>query len=484
MTAKDIFNGSTGNRATILILDDATSKPKTGVAFNASGLSISYRIGTGSAVAITLTSGNWFEVGGGKYYVDVADSVYAVGNLGALVQFYGALTDSSVYAEQHRVVAYNPSLAALGANTTTPPTAAANADAVWDEPYNQHTTAGTFGKLMDTLRKSNTVIEGTILASPTPTTTTFRISGADYPTGALEHSVLWMNSGTSAEQNSPILTTVNNGDGTLTITLEEALVTAPVAGDTVLIDPTSHVHAIADVAAGIWSAASSAYSAATGTMGLVMYAFSQMLELVTGVWRWKSTALSQAPSGGGGEGDYAITLVATSAGGAVPATKFSIVGTSIVVYSNSSGIAVINLDADTYTLRTTPPPGYQPVADSSLVVSADATVTKTLVAIPAPTPPSPSQCLLSVYVAKQSGSPFESVTVTARFPAGWSVASGAMAVNAVIEDVTDSTGLAQLMLYREQEYDLSFARQNGTIAKIRITTPNAASASLSQVYSP
>jgi hypothetical protein len=178
-------------------------------------------------------------------------------------------------------------------------TLATIADAVWDEAYSGHTIAGTFGKLMDTLRKSNNVIEGTILSSPTPTTTVFRITGADYPTGALEHSVLWMSTGTSAEQNSPILTTLNNGDATLTITLEEALVTAPVAGDTVLIDPTSHVHAIADIAAGVWSAASSAYSAATGTMGLIMYAFSQMLELVTGVWRWKATSLSQAPTGGG-----------------------------------------------------------------------------------------------------------------------------------------------------------------------------------------
>jgi hypothetical protein len=196
---------------------------------------------------------------------------------------------------------------------TTPPTAATIADAVWDEAYSGHTTAGTFGKLMDILRKSNNVIEGTILSSPTPTTTVFKISGADYPTGALEHSVLWMSTGTSAEQNSPILTTVNNGDGTLTITLEEALVTAPVAGDTVLIDPTSHVHAITDIAAGIWSAASSAYSAATGTMGLVMYAFSQMLELVTGVWRWKATALSQAPGGGGGGDASQATLLAVKA---------------------------------------------------------------------------------------------------------------------------------------------------------------------------
>lgn len=138
---------------------------------------------------------------------------------------------------------------------TTPPTAGQIADAVWDEAYSGHTTAGTFGKLMDTLRKSNNVIEGTILSSPTPTTTVFRISGADYPTGAFEHSVLWMASGASQDQNSPILTTTNNGDGTLTVTLEEALVTAPSAGDTVLIDPTSHVHAIADIQAGLATSA-------------------------------------------------------------------------------------------------------------------------------------------------------------------------------------------------------------------------------------
>jgi len=138
---------------------------------------------------------------------------------------------------------------------TTPPTAGTIADAVWDEAYSGHTTAGTFGKLMDTLRKANNIIEGTILATPTPTTTVFRISGADYPTGALEHSVLWMGSGASENQNSSILTTLNNGDGTVTVTLEEALVTAPSAGDTVLIDPTSHVHAIADIQAGLATAA-------------------------------------------------------------------------------------------------------------------------------------------------------------------------------------------------------------------------------------
>jgi hypothetical protein len=126
------------------------------------------------------------------------------------------------------------------------------ADAVWDEPYAGHTTAGSFGKLIDLLRKANMVVEGTVLASPTPTTTTFNVSGLNYPTGAFEHAVLFFaDDSTLAEQNSPILTFVNNGNGTQTIVLEEARTAAPIAGDTVLIDATSHVHAIADIQAGL-----------------------------------------------------------------------------------------------------------------------------------------------------------------------------------------------------------------------------------------
>ncbi len=179
------------------------------------------------------------------------------------------------------------------------------ADAVWDEQYNQHTTAGTFGKLQDTLRKSNTVLEGTILASPTPTTTVFRLSGIDFPTGALEHAILWMNTGTSENQNSPIVTTVNNGDGTVTVTLEEALVTAPVAGDTVLIDPTSHVHAIADIQAGLATLANqttiiayldteiASIKSVTDKLNTGLVADGQLFQFT-------ASMLELAPSGGGG----------------------------------------------------------------------------------------------------------------------------------------------------------------------------------------
>jgi hypothetical protein len=270
---------------------------------------------------------------------------------------------------RYEVLAANQFDAIVTNGNVTP---AAIADAVWDEAYSGHTTAGTFGKLMDILRKSNNVIEGTILSSPTPTTTVFKISGANYPTGALEHSVLWMSTGTSAEQNSPILTTVNNGDGTLTITLEEALVTAPVAGDTVLIDPTSHVHAIADIASGIWSAASSAYSAATGTMGLVMYAFSQMLELVTGVWRWKATSLSQAPAGGGNNVVNVLPAVGISAERQAGVVLSPFVGEtisqSITLYA-TDGTTPINLSGKSLEIV------FQTRSGTDVAVIANANIT-------------------------------------------------------------------------------------------------------------
>ncbi len=187
----------------------------------------------------------------------------------------------------------------------------AHASEVWDVDYSLHKIAGTFGKLMDILRKSNTVIEGTILASPTPTTTTFRISGADYPAGALEHAVLWMSSGTSAEQNSPILTTVNNGDGTLTITLEEALVTAPIAGDVVLIDPTSHVHAIVDIVSGVWSALTSGLSV-VGSTGRALARLIGLVQDSSGD-RFTAKALEMAPSSAGGGDASQTTLLAVKA---------------------------------------------------------------------------------------------------------------------------------------------------------------------------
>jgi hypothetical protein len=57
-----------------------------------------------------------------------------------------------------------------------------------------------------------------------------------------------------------------------------------------------------------------------------------------------------------------------------------------------------------------------------------------------------------------------------------------MNINEVVTETTDANGFAQLILLRDQEYDLSFSRLNGTVAKIRITTPNAGTSTLNQSY--
>jgi hypothetical protein len=135
------------------------------------------------------------------------------------------------------------------AQTLTQDDLDAIADAVWNEAYSGHTTAGTFGKLMDLLRKANYVIEGTVTGSVTPTVTTFS-SGVNYPSSAFAHAVVLFLSGSVSEQNSPILTyTQTNG----VFVLEEALTSAPQVGDAFIVVAGSHVHSIEDITSGIQS---------------------------------------------------------------------------------------------------------------------------------------------------------------------------------------------------------------------------------------
>jgi len=77
---------------------------------------------------------------------------------------------------------------------------------IWDQPYNQNTTAGTFGKLMDILKKANSAVEGEVTAAVSPTTRQFSTT-LNYPDGAFEHAVLlWVDAEDILDQNSPILT--------------------------------------------------------------------------------------------------------------------------------------------------------------------------------------------------------------------------------------------------------------------------------------
>jgi hypothetical protein len=122
------------------------------------------------------------------------------------------------------------------------------ADAGWAEEYNQHKNAGTFGKLMDILKKANTAIEGQVTAAVTPSATQFSTT-LNYPDGAFEHAVLlWVDAEDILDQNSPILT-YQQANGLITV--EEAFTHVPEIGSTFVVIAGSHVHAIADINAPV-----------------------------------------------------------------------------------------------------------------------------------------------------------------------------------------------------------------------------------------
>ena len=139
------------------------------------------------------------------------------------------------------------------------------ADAVWNEAYNQHTTAGTFGKLMNTMRKSNLSIEGAVTTAETPTSLTFTTNLTN-ATGAHDSKLLMFTTGALEAQSKPIDTYVSaNGR----ITLQEPLTAAPANGVEFVIVP-QHIHSMVDSAATVRSVGVSvrATQADDGTIGL------------------------------------------------------------------------------------------------------------------------------------------------------------------------------------------------------------------------
>lgn len=297
------------------------------------------------------------------------------------------------------------------------------ADAVWDEPYAGHTTAGTFGKLMDVLRKANMVVDGVVTSAVTPSTTVFS-SDVNYPTGAFKHAVLlWVNGSSVAEQNSPILTYVNTNG---VITVEEPFTSAPQIGDQFIIIPTTHVHSIAAIQSGLATSTQlttvenkvDAIDNFVDTEVAAIKATTDKLdttvELDGAVYRFTANALEQAPSGGGGgTGTGARTVTITVDDGTNPLENARVRVTSgaetYVTSTDVSGAAVFNLDDATWVVSITKP-GYT-FAGASLVVNGTETVTysMSLVVI---TPSSVDKVTGYWTVLDETGSAAASVVVT------------------------------------------------------------------------
>lgn len=119
---------------------------------------------------------------------------------------------------------------------------------VWDADYADHTTAGTFGKLMDLLRKANRAIDGEVAG--TPTVTGFDTNLTGYLNSAFDSELVVFVSGALEGEARPILSySATNGR----LTFEEPWTAVPSASDEFVILP-HHVHPISEIASGVLSA--------------------------------------------------------------------------------------------------------------------------------------------------------------------------------------------------------------------------------------
>ncbi len=265
-------------------------------------------------------------------------------------------------------------------------------NSVWDAAYASHTSAGSFGKLMDILRKANRGIEGTV--SGTPTASAFDTDLTGYTTGAFDSETLVFLSGALEGEARPILSyNATNGR----ITFEEALTAAPTAADEFIILPY-HVHPISEIVDGIFNEPQSGYTTA-GTFGY--YIDSQISSISSG--GGDATAANQttiighlsdikgvtfddstdsleairdrgdaAWTTGGGSGIYTLTVTVKDASdNLISGARVNIDSTTNTLTSDSQGQVIFNLDAGSYTLVTSPPSGYQTPANLAVTISSD-----------------------------------------------------------------------------------------------------------------
>lgn len=203
--SRPVKKGSTDQSVVIRIVDSADGTPETGVVAATSGLDLRYRREGEADAALTesdlaaLTTahadGGMKHIGAGYYRVDGPDAAFATGANGVL--FFGTCTGMVVIGCYVPLVDYDPQNATtLGltnldaavssrlatAGYTAPPSAAAVADAVWDEPTSGHTTADTFGEQAKTdidAILADTGTDGVVVASGSKSGYSLAAAGLD-----------------------------------------------------------------------------------------------------------------------------------------------------------------------------------------------------------------------------------------------------------------------------------------------------------------
>lgn len=183
-----------------------------------------------------------------------------------------------------------------------------------------------------------------------------------------------------------------------------------------------------------------------------------------------------------GGGPEALMLTIQTSSGGEPISGVSLRIASRTLHTDTAGRASLPLNPGTYALRIIPPSGFADEADREIVIG-DSEVTEPieLTSLIAVIIPPPGTCALTVQVADQSGVPLEGVPVSGKLPKGYLVNVDTLNLNTLTHQITNSQGLATLILIRDQPYDLTAQRPDRCVVTLRIQVPDAEQATLSQV---
>ena len=199
------------------------------------------------------------------------------------------------------------------------------ADAVLSESILDHkNVAHSLAKYIYQIKQATLTIDGIVSTAITPTTLTFS-SNVAATTSAYAHAVLLFISGPLAGENSPIISyTSTNG----VFVLEEPLTAAPSDGDEFVVIAGSHVHAIADIQAGLaLEATSQSIKAKTDNLPSDPADASEITAAFTEIKGagWSSTDTLKEISDAAGAGNIMVTPV-------VAQVPVRVVGTNIETF--------------------------------------------------------------------------------------------------------------------------------------------------------
>jgi hypothetical protein len=212
-----------------------------------------------------------------------------------------------------------------------------NADAVWDEAYSDHTTSGSFGRLMDILRKANLVTEGVVTsATANNTVMQFVSTTTDIANKADDHwrgQTLLFVSGNLTGQST---TVARFNTSTNTITVDSPLTEAPAINDEFVMMPV-HIHPIDEIGEAFLSARLKSI----GQLGIVSATTVTSGPDITGVNSYVA--------------DDTVTFLGSAPANMTAGTKYYVLSTGLTrtnfqLATSSGGTAITPTTAATYTV--------------------------------------------------------------------------------------------------------------------------------------